>query len=755
MLVRTIVFKYAAIAAAGIVFTSGLANAATAQEAFHKAYFLDIARHDSAGAAKLYEKALGQRGLDADLRAEAEWRLANCREDIAAADLASLMPPDTFAYVEVGPLGEQVKDLLRQLGILAEDRLTAGANGPQVAISSVLVDELMGLRGAAVAINKIDPSKGQPDGVLVVHPGNLEIIRGLLESALPAGGETQDSVGGHPTFLVENEAYITLTRRLVIVSTNRDQIEGVVGRLSGKNRTSLADNESLQIIANARGKSLVSFFVDTAPIMPMMQQMIAHEAARDPELAMVNAMLDIKSIRTLSGFVGVSDKGVNAEVELRLDEGHNNIVYNLLRTNPIDPATLKSVPHGVAGFVVAGLSGFAPDQAQSRSSEATKDVVTGLDYGREIFANIAGIALFVMPPDDGRSAHSEIPDAGAAITVNDPSKSEAIWEQLLRLGCVAAGSPTPEGVPVTIEGVNVRSYGIEDHLTLFFTTMKNTVLVSTSQQAMTRAIQAQRGGDNVLDDEHFAAGMSAMKSDCTKALFVHPGRILKMVRPHMSEGERQEVAPFLPMLEETVASFMVNHSGERLRLAMNVTGIPQVGGVLSQMIAAERQKSAANHTIRTAVRSQDWDKALSVVDKMLQERPGDMKLLEKKFDLLAAADRVDAAHEIAAVMFDSMGNNATALNNFAWGLLTDDDYENRFNGLALKFSQRSNELDSDNWMFLDTLALAKFVNGDAPAAVELERKAIALAGDRGGKALEEALRRFESGLEAAVVSNKD
>ena len=89
------------------------------------------------------------------------------------------------------------------------------------------------------------------------------------------------------------------------------------------------------------------------------------------------------------------------------------------------------------------------------------------------------------------------------------------------------------------------------------------------------------------------------------------------------------------------------------------------------------------------------------------------------------------------------------LNSFAWALLTEDQYADsgEYDKLALRVSARSNELtDHKNWMFVDTLALARFRTGDVDEAVELEKKAIKLCGSCGGLGeLKEVLARFEAG----------
>jgi hypothetical protein len=376
-------------------------------------------------------------------------------------------------------------------------------------------------------------------------------------------------------------------------------------------------------------------------------------------------------------------------------------------------------------------------------------VVTGLDFGREIFANIAGFAVYALPPE-GPAAEgaTPIPDIAAAITVNDPSKSEALWTQILGIAGLAAGAPTIEGETVSIDGVSVRGYRLPENVTLYFATVGQNVLVASSRSAMARSIDAQHGGKSIRDDAVFAKSMSRVGPDSTKALFAHPARCAEIAKPFMSEHERKEMEPFLGVLTDTVVSLVLDHSGERFCLSAEVSGIPEVGGLLTEMIGLEQRKKKHHAGLDRAIRHQEWDKALGLANTMLADGSDQLQLLRRKFDILATGqnDR-QAALVWADTMFKKAYDDANALNNFAWALLTEDKYQDRYNELALKFSERSNEITQHkNWAYLDTLALAKFVNGDAQSAVALEEKAIALAGGNASDGLKKALARFKAGV---------
>lgn len=194
---------------------------------FYQAYYLEQAKDDYAGAAKLYAQVVAARDAGAELQAAAKARLAGCQEELASSDLAKLMPPQPLAYVELSRPGERVRKLLDQLGLLAHADQPAVAGQNRFAISPALIEATLGMRGAALAVTGFDPSNQRPSGVIVLAPGDMEIMRGLIETMLPAGATVVEPIGGFPTYETEG-AYVTLTARLVVAASSPIEIEGVL-----------------------------------------------------------------------------------------------------------------------------------------------------------------------------------------------------------------------------------------------------------------------------------------------------------------------------------------------------------------------------------------------------------------------------------------------------------------------------------------------------------------------------------------------
>lgn len=703
------------------------AIAASPPDDYYKAYYLEHEQGDFAAATKLYKQVAGARGVDNKLKSLARSGLSSCQEELAAADLVSLMPPETLVYAELTRPGEQFTQLLDALGLLAmvgEEQPGNQAGGRKIAISPVLVKEMLGLRGAAVAITGFNPQTEMPTGVVVLNPGNLEIIRGVIESILPAAAETVEPTQGHPTYFVaEAKLYVCLASRLVIASPDRTLIEGVLSRVNGTEKNSLANRGGIDELLANRDRSLFFFCANAKKIVPM----VAAMAGGGAEFAQAQAILDLDSLQWIAGRGGVSDKRVYFELGVRMDKGHHNLAYNFVRTPPISPETFKSIPKGVAGFLAGSLS--EPGTRYSRPEPSDKSVapaVTGLDIGREIFANVRDFAVYALPPaTDGRSEGWSVPDVAAVIRVHEPTRSEALWTQLLGIASLAAGGATADADTERIGGVEARVYQFPQGVKVLVATTKDRLVIATTPYAMRLAVASADGRNSVLNDPTFASSLKNLGPATSKAVFVNPGRCLRIARQFMSKDEQRETAPFVDLLSETVVSVQTQESDEQFKVSATITGLPKVGPLLAQLIEREQRGDQARHALSSARRSGDTDKALQIVNASIEEDGGPDEY-RAKFEILALESKDRSGAKACAEKFSKkFADNAQALNNFAWYLLTNKAYERGYDGLALRIAEQACELSEyKSWALLDTLALAKFRAGDVDTAIKLQEKAI-------------------------------
>lgn len=723
----------------------GAALAQSAQANFHKAYFLENEQGDVQGAAKLYENVVRDRKAGAELKDDARKRLAICQEEIAVADPVKLMPPETIGYLEINQPGERLSRLLEMLGLLGSE------NG--IGVSPILIKEVLGIKSIAVAVTGFDPQLEMPTGVAVLHPGDVEVMRGLIETALPVAAQPGEKIQGYRTYLVEGKVIVCLTARTIIVSTQREQIEGVLQRITGQQKKSFADSDTMGEVLKQRDDSAFFFCADAKKLMPMVKGM----AGQDPDFAVIQAVLDLDSLRWVAASAGLTDDGLIANLTVGLDQGHHNVMYNLMRTPPITRDTLKCIPQGAAGFLAAALSEPGGKPAVLSGKENAQ-AVTGLDLGREIFANIIDFAVYVLPPKTG-AAHEgpPMPNVAAVLRVHDPGKSQALWTEILGIASLAAGTPTTDDNIKKIGGTDVRTYRFPEGVTIHFTTLGDKILVATTQSAMQQAVTAAKGGKSILDDAVFASSVKKIGRNTSKVLLAHPGRCLEVGKPFMHAHDIKEAAPFIGLMTDLVASVMTKESEEKFQLTASVTGLPDMGPFVAEMIQREQRHEQMRHQLHQARRSGQPAVALQAVDRMIADEPENAGLHRNKFEVLALVKKDhDAALALGESFLKRFGGHANELNNFAWDLLTKNDYKDRYDDLALKLAEQACQATQHhNWAYVDTLALAKFKSGDHKGAVELQRKAIELYGRDDHKELNKSLKRYEAAHNARASADTD
>lgn len=210
-----------------------------AQALFDRGYRLQTRAGDLEAAIATFEQIIADSAAAEELREEALQRLVECREDLVSADLAQVMPPDALAHVAINQPGRFLQQIASQLGMLA------ASNGPhgfdRFTVSPHLFNALKKSQGLAITITSIE-SGGMPNGLIALHTGDDELLRGILETAARAL-EPTEAIGGFKTYCIQDRILITPTARLILASPSRDLLTDAVGRLQGAGN-SLADQDN-------------------------------------------------------------------------------------------------------------------------------------------------------------------------------------------------------------------------------------------------------------------------------------------------------------------------------------------------------------------------------------------------------------------------------------------------------------------------------------------------------------------------------
>lgn len=734
--VSTVALTVAIAACSVAVFGQGV------REPMAQAYYLENVKGDFAAAAKIYEGLAAAGNADKAARAEAESRLADCREEMASADLARLMPP-SMAYLEMNGPGGHFRELLDKMGLLARGGQVPVPGQNRLAISPALIDVLMGGKmSAAVAVTGLDPASQRPTGVMVFRPGHQPAVLGILSTLLQASAQIKDPARGFALYEIEGVT-VALTRRLVVAGTSPGEIEGVLDRLQNPSAPCLLTDPSAAASFKDRRGQLLFFYLNPKPLLPMVEPLLQKGGA-------IASAVDLKSLSGVTASMDVGGGGLVADLTLRLDEGHRSLAFDFVSGTALDKAMLGRVPQDAAAVFALALSkpavGSTGAGTPPESGKAKQPSGAGvLDIARQILDNVEGVAVFALQPAPDGARPGPIPDLAAVVALKSPSQTNLIGQLLGLAGVLASEAP---GSPREISGTPVASFKIDGKVTLFTATSGNTIVVAASETAMARTLGGMKAGKSILDDPGFAPALASLGPGTAGALLCHAGRCVETATPFVSADDAAGLARVKGLFSSSTLALVLSHGERTMKLSLAISGVPDISGVVAQMLVENQKKERLSSEIRQAARSGQWDRALELLDSSLAQDPKNEGALREKFEILALRKKDPAgAMAVAEKLVANIWDDALGLNNLAWALLTEDGYGKGYADLSLRLARQSNELSENvKWEFMDTLALALFESGDTAKAAELQEKTIeAFKVKAAGKQLqklEESLKKY-------------
>jgi hypothetical protein len=565
-----------------------LASLTPAQDArndFHQAYFLEHELGNLEQALALYQAVARNTEADSLLRAEAEERAAGLEEDLATVDLARLMPAETLAYAELVQPGEALTRALTAVGLGASFEEAARAGS--FTLSPELVRGLVGIRSAALAVTRLPGAGSEASGLAVLHTGDHPVLRGILESLVLAQGLRGADLGDTPTWTLGGRVELALTRRLVVLASERDELEGVLERLAGRGGASLADAPELARALGKRQQDPLFVCVNGPALRPFLAVRLG---GGDPRLALAASLLDPLSFEGAFARVALGDSGFLCEAEFFLAGDHRNLAFNFLRSAPFDPETLELVPRGAAAFLVTALNERGPAPAPLATNSAGVPAVSMLDLPRELFANVAGLALYVLPGD------GPLPEAALVLSSNDPARTGAVLDLALGLANQLATGRGLAAEEDEVAGTPTRIYRLPPGIALHVATSGNQTLLTPSAEVLERALTARENAQSILRDEAFAGELGRLDKDTTLAACAHLGRLAETARPWLGEPERQRLEGLTPALAETVVGLRTSQGDAHLALALSLARLPRLDGLVAGLLAARRASELATQS---------------------------------------------------------------------------------------------------------------------------------------------------------------
>jgi hypothetical protein len=318
--------------------------------------------------------------------------------------------------------------------------------------------------------------------------------------------------------------------------------------------------------------------------------MAGSNGAPQRELGMARALLDLDHFQSFAFRAGVTETGLSADLGIQLDEGHQSLALHFTRTPPLSRASLKCVPEGAVGVLAMALA-RADAQYNAGTGSGPAPSITGLDFGRELFANVEEIALFVMPPGSSgpgsgapRIDGNYVPDAGIAITVKDPSQSDALWSQLLIIPTLILGPSEASAEPKSVDGRTVTVYRFPENAQIAYANIGNQILLGTSERAIGLMSRAKRTGKSVLTDEAFASVSRGLGDNASKLFAVHAARACQLAASYAPTEAAIPLRLMVPnVVKDLVVCAVTHESPTQLAVHAAVENLPDLTVLLNQL----------------------------------------------------------------------------------------------------------------------------------------------------------------------------
>lgn len=605
----------------------------TAAENLQAGIFAQEIESDAAKAAELYNKVIADPAASEVFKAQAMLRQGQCYvlldepdqgikvlthlvrtypgqaavmekanamlKDLIVIDPASVMPANCLAYAEVGSPGHQIETLLNMLqGTPLEASLQAGPaqrgqGGPQN-IGQILqalrnpsmISEFKKIRGLAVGITGL-PENGPPPFVAILLPGKSDALRGLLTVGLQVAARPMDAVNGLQAYRIPGGPAAAFDDRALIVAYPESQLAGVVNQYKNALQTTgLAQNSRFVAGAPAasRKENALTVWVDADRAYDMLMKTLpANHMPQEIIFAQVG--LDLPNLDYATKTLSIQPDGLHANVKVALKEGHQCLAYNMVHTPALTRTGFEAIPSNAALVISMALG--APESTQAKVVQDKVQQLTGLDIGREIFANIEQISIFAVPANNATPAYRGLPplasQIGFAVTSHNPVKTHQLLNQWLSLGHFIVGQATGQRSEPK-EGQYDIGVTNGQKMCCYLNQTGKTTLLSLSPGVIRQSEQAVTKKQSAFDRGPLSAALKALPATTSKLVLINVGQVIETVLPSAPPEIRNQFGSVAADLSEAMANTVIQVNTEEgpnsLGVHVGINELPEIGELM-------------------------------------------------------------------------------------------------------------------------------------------------------------------------------
>jgi hypothetical protein len=596
----------AAIKLYGQIIASSSASGSQVAQALYRQGMCYLKIKDEASARTALEKLVADYPGQTDLIEKARPVL----DDLTDFDPAALMPPGTLVYAEFGSPGKQIETILTMLkGTRFENPLAAlgkpqgnsGQKSPGDIMAALLNPSMMAefkkIRGSAIGITAL--SQNNPPFVSVLYPGRSDALRGLILAGLGMVGSPGDPIEGMQTVTFKGgRAAAAYDDTVIIIAEPPAQLQWSVRQYKhlSTEPTLASSNKSFQKLGkNQRQKNAVTIWASAGDAYTQLLKLLPPGNV-PPGILRANALFDFTNIDDLILTESIESNRLGLQAGLQFKEGQGCLAYDLIRTPNLSKAALQAVPAGavaVASFSLNPATAILTEKIRSQIQS-----LTGLDVGREIFANLEQITIYVMPRE-GDEALPQSPQAmlgriGLAVTSRNPAQTRQLLATVL-------GTLSPGQNDSTPGRYKIRANGGQD-LYCYMEQANGITLVSLNHEVIAASIAAVNQHTSICDSGSLHEAVNRITPTTSKLLFVNAGGALRLLGPQvnlksLSAEQVQQMndnfAQLTRAADSTTLQILTDEQPDSFALNSDIVGIPPLSQVLDPVTQITRLRNQA------------------------------------------------------------------------------------------------------------------------------------------------------------------
>ncbi len=453
-----------------------------------------------------------------------------------------------------------------------------------------MISEFKKIRGLAVGITGI-PTNGPPPFVGVLLPGKSDALRGLLTVGLQVAGQPMDPINGLQAYRIPGGPAAAFDDKALIVAFPDSQLAGAIAQYkSAQSRASLVQN--LRFISGApladRKQNALTVWVDADNAYETLMTMLPQDH-RPMELVMAQMALDLPNLDYVTQRLSIQPDGLHADAKLTLKEGHQCLAYNMIHTPPLTRTGFEAIPANAALVISMALGEAEGVQAQAVQEKVQQ--LTGLDIGREIFANIEQISIFAVPATNATPAYNGVPQIvsqiGFAVTSHNPQKTHQLLDQWLRLGHFIVGQAS--GRPTEVKkGQYEIAVNNRQKICCYLNQTGKTTVLSLSPGVVQQSSKAFAKKRNAFNAGPLSGALQSLPATTSKLVLINIGGAINTALPSAPHEIRTKLDPIAADLSKAMANTVIQVNTDEgpntLGVHVGVNQLPKISDVLPSVM---------------------------------------------------------------------------------------------------------------------------------------------------------------------------